>query len=255
MGLIDRIIRVIRASITSLISKAEDPEKILEQTVSEMQDNLIQLRQAVAQAIATQKRTERQYRQAESTAEEWYSRAQLALQKGDESLARQALTKRKSYQETAEAMQVQIEQQNTVVTRLKQDMRTLEGKIAEAKMKKDLYIARARSAQASVKINEMLGNVNTSGSMNAFERMEEKVLNLEAQVEAIGTLEGDDLEKKFISLKEAGDIDAELAAMKTQMITGTEAAPQLPSSQVSSSLKEPLTETELAHPPAPAEGA
>ncbi len=254
MGLINRIIQVIRANITSLISRAEDPEKILEQTVAEMQDNLIQLRQAVAQAIATQKRTERQCRQADSTAQEWYDRAQLALQKGDENLARQALTKRKSYQETAEAMQAQIEQQNTIVTRLKQDMRTLEGKIAEAKMKKDLYIARARSAQASVKINEMLGNVNTSGSMNAFERMEEKVFNLEAQAEAIGSLEGDDLEKKFISIKDAGDIDAELAAMKKQMMTGTE-APQLPSSQASSSVKEPANETELAHAPSPGDGS
>lgn len=239
MGLIDRIIRVIRANMNSLVGQAEDPEKILEQTVEEMQDNLIQLRQAVAGAIATQKRTERQCRQAESTAQEWYNRAQLALQKGDENLARQALTKRKSYQETAEAMQAQIEQQTIIVTRLRQDMRTLEGKIAEAKMKKDLYIARARSAQASMKINEMLGSVNTTGTMNAFERMEENVLQLEAQAETIASLGSDDLEKKFISVQDANEIDAELAAMKSQM-TGTQAA-QLPSSEVSSSAKEPTS--------------
>ena len=96
MGLIDRILRVIRANINSMIGQAEDSEKILKKTVMEMQENLIQLRHAVAQAIATQKRTERQYNQAQSTSQEWYNRAQIALQKGDANLARQTLNKRKS---------------------------------------------------------------------------------------------------------------------------------------------------------------
>jgi len=149
MGLIDRILRVIRANLNNLIGQAEDPEKVLEQAVEEMQQDLIQLRQAVAQAIATQKRTERQAAQAETTAQEWYNRAQLALSNGDDNLAREALTRRKSYQETAKAMRTQLTQQSTVVSKLKENMRALESKISEAKTKKDLYIARARSAQAS----------------------------------------------------------------------------------------------------------
>ena len=221
MGLIDRILRVIRANLNQLVGQAEDPEKILEQTVMDMQEDLIQLRQAVAQAIATQKRTERQAHQAQSTADEWYHRAQLALQQANESLAREALTKRKSYQETAEAMIAQLEQQNTVVVRLKKDMQMLESKISEAKTKKDMYIARARSAQASQKINEMLGGINTSNSLSAFERMEEKVLQLEAQSQAISELGSDDLQKKFASLESDNDIDAELAAMKSQILTGS----------------------------------
>jgi phage shock protein A len=230
MGLIDRILRVIRANINALIGQAEDPEKILEQTVTDMQSDLVQLRQAVASAIATQKRTERQAIQAQSTAEEWYRRAQLALQQENETLAREALTKRKSYQETAAAMKAQIEQQNTVVVRLKQDMQTLESKIGEAKTKKDMYIARARSAQASQKINEMLGGINTSNSLSAFDRMEEKVLQLEAQSEAIAELGTDDLQKKFAALEAGNDIDTELAAMKSQILTGEGAPAQLPDS-------------------------
>ena len=228
MGLIDRIIRVIRANINNLIGSAEDPEKILEQTVTDMQDNLVQLRQAVAQAIATQKRTERQAHQAQSTADEWYSRAQLALQQANDLLAREALTKRKSYQETAAAMKAQVEQQNIVVVKLKKDMQALEGKISEAKTKKDMYIARARSAQATQRLNEMLGGVNTSGSLSAFERMEEKVLQLEAQSEAIAELGTDDLQKKFASLEASNDIDQELATMKAQL-SGSKPA-QLPES-------------------------
>lgn len=217
MGLIDRILRVIRANLNALVGQAEDPEKILEQTVMEMQDNLVQLRQAVAQAIATQKRTERQAHQANSNAEEWYNRAQLALQQNNETLARSALTKRKSYQETATALTAQVEQQNTVVGRLKKDMQTLESKIAEAKTKKDMYIARARSAQASQRLNEMLSGVDTRSSLNAFERMEDKVLQLEAQSEAIAELGTDDLQKQFTALEASSEVDAELAAMKAQL--------------------------------------
>ncbi|MDJ0554459.1 MAG: PspA/IM30 family protein [Microcoleaceae cyanobacterium MO_207.B10] len=220
MGLFDRIWRVIRANINSLVSGAEDPEKILEQTVIDMQNDLVKLRQAVAQAIATQKRTERQCDQAQSTADEWYRRAQLALQKGQENLAREALTKRKSYQETATAMKVQVEQQKQIVEKLKQNMRQLEHKISEAKVKKNMYIARARSAKASEKLNEMLGSVNTGNALSAFERMEEKVMQLEAKSEAIAELGTDSLEKQFASLEDGNDVEAELEAMKAEMLPG-----------------------------------
>jgi phage shock protein A len=243
MGLIDRILRVIRANLNSLIGQAEDPEKVLEQAVEDMQQDLIQLRQAVAQAIATQKRTERQATQAETTAQEWYNRAQLALSNGDDNLAREALTRRKSYQETAKAMRSQLTQQSAVVSKLKENMRTLESKIAEAKTKKDLYIARARSAQASQKINEMLGNVGTGNAMSAFERMEEKVMQLEAQSEAIAELGSSDLEKKFAALEGGDEVDDEFAAMKAKLTTGTE-PPKLPSGQTSS-IKNPDIEVEL----------
>lgn len=228
MGLIDRFLRVIRANLNSLIGQAEDPEKVLEQAVEDMQQDLMGLRQAVAQAIATQKRTERQASQAETTAQEWYHRAQLALSNGDDNLAREALTRRKSYQETAKAMQSQLVQQNVVVKKLKDNMRTLESKIAEAKTKKDLYIARARSAQASQKINEMMGNVGTGSALNAFEQMEEKVMQLEAQSEAIAELGSSELEQKFAALEGGKEVDAELAEMKANLITGTESA-KLPS--------------------------
>ncbi|MCU0548090.1 MAG: PspA/IM30 family protein [Leptolyngbya sp. Prado105] len=221
MGLFDRIWRVIRANLNDLVGKMEDPEKILEQTVLDMQNDLIQLRQAVAQAIATQKRTERQASQARTNSEEWYRRAQLALQKGDENLAREALARRKSYVETASAMEAQLSQQGAIVTQLKQNMMKLEGKISEAKTKKDMYIARARSAKASEQLNEMLNRVRTGSAMNAFERMEDKVLQLEARSEAMAELSNDTLEKRFESLGQGDEIDAELAAMKGQMNQGS----------------------------------
>ncbi|WP_448563284.1 PspA/IM30 family protein [Trichothermofontia sp.] len=222
MGLFDRISRVVKASFDALVSEAEDPERVLEQAVAEMQDELIQLRQAVAQAIATQKRTERQCNQANATATEWYRRAELALQAGDEALARDALTRRKRYQETAQIMQAQLDQQATIVQKLKRDMATLESKIADARTRKDLYIARARSAQASQRLHAMLDQMNPQGAMQSFERMERKVTELEARSAAITELGQDDLERRFAALEQASDIEADLATLKHRLHPGLE---------------------------------
>lgn len=253
MGLFDRIGRVVRANLNSLISNVEDPEKILEQTVMDMQNDLIQLRQAVAQAIATQKRTERQAGQSNATAEEWYRRAQLALQKGDDNLAREALSRRKSYQDTATALQAQIQQQSSIVLQLKQNMVKLESKLADAKTKKDMYIARARSAKASEKLNEMMGRVGTGSAMAAFERMEEKVLQLEARSEAIAELSNSTIEGQFKALERGEDeVDAELAALKAQMAAAPALPPNLSSSPNSSN--SPSGDSELERLRAKLEG-
>jgi len=232
MGLFDRIGRVVRANVNSLISGAEDPERILEQTVMEMQHDLTQLRQAVAQAIATQKRTERQAGQSQATAEEWYRRAQLALQKGEDTLAREALTRRKSYQDTAAALTEQIQQQSGIVSQLKQNLVKLESKLSDARTKKDMYIARARSAKASEKLNEMMGRIGTGNALSAFEQMEEKVLQMEARSEAIAELNsGDAIERQFKELESGNSgIDEELATMKAQFAAGS--SPSLPSADV-----------------------
>ncbi|MBD2388718.1 PspA/IM30 family protein [Cylindrospermum sp. FACHB-282] len=218
MELIKRILRVIRANLNSLVASAEDPEKILEKAFMEMQENLLQLRSGVAGAIATQKRTERQAAAAQGQAEEWYRRAQLALQQGNEALAREALTKRQAYKETATALSNQIEQQSNVVVKLKQDMRSLELKITEVRTKKDMYIARARSAEASYRLQETLSGVSATTGLAAFERMEEKVLQIEAKSEAIAQVGSDDLQQRFTSLESTNNIDAELATMKNQVI-------------------------------------
>ena len=228
MGLIERILRLFRSNVNSWTAQREDPEKLLEETVYEMQENLVQMRLGVAQAIATQKRTERQATQAQSTAEEWYRRAQMALQQGNEALAREALTKRKAYEQTATALTEQIGQQKTLVAKLKKDMQSLELKISEARTKKDMYIARARSAEASLRLQEMLGDVGDTNSLKAFEKMEDKLLELEAKQETIAISGADELENKFASLAEGDDLDAELSAMKAQLPDSTQKNQQPP---------------------------
>lgn len=106
MGLFDRIKRVVSANLNDLVAKAEDPEKMLEQAVVEMQEDLVQLRQGVAQAIAAQKRTEKQYNDAQNEINKWQRNAQLALAKGDENLARQALERKKTFTDTSNALKL-----------------------------------------------------------------------------------------------------------------------------------------------------
>lgn len=217
MGLLDRFFQVVRTSLNDAVNGAEDPEKLLEQTTADMQDNLLQLRQAVAVAIATQKRSERQYDQAYTKAREFYNRAQSALEKGNEPLAREALNRRQSYLETAQSIEGQLQQQKDSVQQLKANMRTLESKIAQARTQKDMYIARARSAKASQKLNEMMTQVNGS----SFNQIEDKILDMEASAAAaaeINQLSQDPLDKKFSALESGGNpVDAELAALKSHL--------------------------------------
>jgi len=176
MGLFDRVSRVFRANINDLVSKAEDPEKVLEQAVIDMQEDLVQMRQAVARSIATQKRTEQQYNKNNSEAANWQQRAQLALGKGDENLAREALVRKKSFSDTAASLKTQLDMQNNQVSTMKRNLIALESKISEAKTKKDMLKSRASAAKANKQLQESMNNLGTSSAMGAFERMEEKVM-------------------------------------------------------------------------------
>ncbi|MBE9118875.1 PspA/IM30 family protein [Lusitaniella coriacea LEGE 07157] len=220
MGLFDRLSRLVRANLNDMVSKAEDPEKVLEQAVIDMQENLVQLRQAVARTIAEQKRTEKQYLQNHDETNKWNQRAQLALSKGDESLAREALQRKKSYADTATMLKGQLDQQTGQVGTLKKQLIALESKISEAKTKKNMLKARAQAAKANQQLQETVGNMSTSSAMAAFERMEEKVMAIEAESQAAHELTGSGLEEQFAALESGSDVDAELEAMKQQMLGG-----------------------------------
>jgi len=230
MGLFDRIGTVIKANLNSLVSSAEDPEKILDQTVNDMQEDLIQLRQAVAQAIASEKRTEQQLKQNLDQANSWQDRAVLALNKGNEELAREALSRKKTLMDTANGLQAPLAQQKETVAKLRQNLTSLESKIAEARAKKDLLVARAKSAKASENINQVLNKVSPGSSLATFDRMEQKVLDMEARSAAVGELTTDSVEDKFRVLESGTEaVDDDLLALKAQMglLPSAKPAPQL----------------------------
>ncbi|KNA21375.1 hypothetical protein SOVF_043790 [Spinacia oleracea] len=216
MNLFDRFARVVKSYANSILSTFEDPEKILEQTVLEMNEDLTKMRQSTAQVLASQKQLQNKCKAAEQASEDWYKRAQLALSKGEEDLAREALKRRKSYAENASALRSQLDQQKNVVESLVSNTKLLESKIQEAKSKKDTLKARAQSARTATKVSEMVGKVNTSGALAAFEKMEEKVMAMESEADALNQLTSDDLEGKF-ALLEGSSVDEDLASLKREL--------------------------------------
>ena len=245
MGLFDRLSRVVRANINDLVSKAEDPEKVLEQAVIDMQEDLVQLRQAVARSIATQKRTEQQYNKNQSEANTWQQRAQLALSKGDENLAREALVRKKSFADTAASLKTQLDQQSSQVATLKRNLIAVESKISEAKTKKDMLRARANAAKANRQLQDSVNNIGTKSAMGAFERMEDKVMQLEAESETSAELGGTGIEQQFAALEAGSGVDDELAAMKAQLSGTSAETPKLEAAETTSSPQDAVIDAEL----------
>eukprot|EP00752_Nemacystus_decipiens_P005694 g5154.t1 len=241
MNLADRFLRVAKANLNNILQTWEDPEKILEQAVEDMQKDLVKIRQSYAEVSATQKRMERQKQEADRLATNWYDRAQLALQNGDENLAREALARRQQQLDTSASMAQQMAVQEDALDKLRGSMQQLESKITEAKGQKDTLIARARTAKTTTQVNDMLGSITGSTSMDAFDRMQEKVENLEANAEIAGELAGAtsvSLEGQFKALEGNSAVDVELAKMKGQLPSKKGPPPQLPSST-------PAVESEL----------
>lgn len=216
MGLLNRIGQLVRANVNAAIAQAEDPEKALDRSLSEMQDDLIRLRQAVAQAIATQKRTERQREAARQSADDWHHRAQQALQVGDEAAARSALARRYPFQDAAERLAEQWQTQQETIAQLRITLRDLEARLLETRAKRDLYIARARSALATQRMHETLGNLNQPN--NALERLEARAIELEACAHLAQSAGRDPIEHQFQTLETEKRLDQDLADLKTQLL-------------------------------------
>lgn len=218
-NLFDRFTRVAKANINKVLQGIEDPEKVLDQAVDEMQSDLIKVRQSYAEVLATQRRLTTQKEQAESTATEWYKRAELAVEKGDDELAKEALTRRQSFADKAADLQNQVEAMSGSVDKLFDSVKMLEEKIQQAKGEKEQLIARARTAKTTSQVNEMLSDVGTSSAANAFDRMKEKVEMLETRAEVsegmlpLEAAKGG-LEDRFKALESGTKVDDELAKLK-----------------------------------------
>jgi len=185
----------------------------------------VKIRQSYAEITATQRRLLKQKEQADALAGDWYKRAQLALTSGEENLAKEALSRRQQQLESAQDLQIQIDQQNASIDKLYEGMQALESKILESKAKKEQMIARARTAQSTQKVNDMLGGITGKTSMDAFTRMEEKVEALEAAAEVSAEMSSVDgkalpgssesyLEKEFKQLEGKNAVEEELKKMK-----------------------------------------
>ncbi len=215
-----RLLTIFRAWINVLMGKAEDPEVMLEQMQQELQTKLIEVRQSVAQAIATEKQLEQQLQKNRDQATTWQNRAAMAVQQNNDDLARQALQRKQQYTQAASELDTQLKTQKEVTANLRERLTELEAKVQQAYTKKQVLIARDRAAQATTKATEILSKTTASGAMSVIEKMEQKVQEREAKAAALHELSTDHLDDKFKSFEGQTDIESELLSLKGQMGLG-----------------------------------
>ena len=221
MGIFSRLGTLIKSNINDLITKAEDPEKMLSQVLLEMQQQLVDAKKAVAVAIADEKKLQKQTVVEQDKAKEWERKAMVAVRGGDDGLARQALARKQEHENIAGQFQSQWVAQKQAVEKLKDALRLLNNKIEEAKRKKNILIARKKRAEAQQQIANTMQGLGDTSAFDTFDRMAERISLMEAEAEAgaelAGELSGDNLESKFLALEAGSSDDDALAELKAKM--------------------------------------
>ncbi|KXZ53775.1 hypothetical protein GPECTOR_6g693 [Gonium pectorale] len=222
-NLFARVYRIVTSFFNGLVASFEDPERLLDRVAEEMQEDMIRMRQATAQVMASQRQLSAKQKSMQAAADQWLARAELAVSRGQDDLAREALKRRKVLQEDADRMGEQVNLQTQALEQLQANVRMLEGKLGEARSKKETLKARAASAKTSLALQEMIGGlqVRSGSSWAAFEKMEEKVATLEAQAQSAAALATpDSLERQFAALEGGVGVEAELAELKRHRKSG-----------------------------------
>jgi phage shock protein A len=220
MAILQRFWTVVKSNLNHFIGKAEDPEKMLNQMLLDMQEQLIQAKKQVAVSIADEKRLMQQYEQEKQLSIEWEKRAMLAVKAGNDDLAKQALERQNEHTKLAQGFDENWHAQKAAVEKLKAALQTLSEKINDAKRKKNLLIARAKRAEAQKTITETMSGISQASAFDTIGRMEEKIDRMEAEAQATTELAdeivSDELLSKFEKL-EISETDDALAALKAKM--------------------------------------
>jgi phage shock protein A len=223
MGILSRFITVIQANLNALVSKAENPAKILEQTIVDLESAYRKAKDQVAHAMADEKRMEKAVAAAQAEVKRWQDRAVLAVEKGDDGLAREALNRKNEHARNAIQLSAELDAQTANVASLKDALKDLQQKIADIKRQKGVLIAKQRRAEAQDQIYKTLDGIHSAGALETVQRMEEKIEHMAAVSDARRDLasefRGDQLERRF---KELGagtpNVDAELVEMKQRLL-------------------------------------
>ncbi len=220
MGILTRIFNLFRATTSDLLDKAEDPEKMIKQMISDLEAQKKKAKEQMTEALALQKRLERDTEKEHQEAEKWEQKAILAVQNEKDDLAKEALTRKNEHLRRALDFEKQLEMHRNNADSLKESYQTMEDKIDEIKRKQGLLSVKQKQAEAQENIYKTIeGLGDTSGIMDTIERAEEKVENLQARTEAYQeiSMESDQesLEKKFKDLEhESPDMEMELLELK-----------------------------------------
>ena len=216
MVLLERVSTLVRANLNDLIDKAEHPEKMLKQVIQDMENQLLQVKTQVAIAIADQHVLEKKMQENRDLHAQWMRRAELALDKKDEALARSALERAMSCQTMADNFHQQVEDQKVQVENLKTALLKLDQKLGEARSKSDMLIAQHRRSRALGKATDAQAASGDQSGAAAFDRMKGKVQHAEAAARAKSELVTDNVEDRFAAMEKEEQIDRLLAELKAK---------------------------------------
>jgi phage shock protein A len=216
MALLERVSTLIRANLNDLIDKAEEPEKMIKQVILDMQNQLIQVKTQVAIAMADQHVLERKQKDNSDKEAEWMRKAELAVDKKQDDLARAALERSMSYKQMAASFDSLMADQKTEVENLKSALRNLDQKLAEAQSKSDMLIAEHRRSRASAKASDARLAVGDKSKIATFDRMKNKVQFAAAVSQAKAELASENVDDKFAALEKQDAIEKLLKEIKAR---------------------------------------
>ncbi len=222
MGIFQKLSLLLRSNINDAIARAENPEKVLNQLITDMREQLSKAKQEVAVAIADEQKLRSQVEEELRQSGEWEKRAMLAVKEGRDDLAKQALVRQQEHGDRARVLDDTWRKQSQETEKVKASLRELNDKIEEAKRKKNLLVAKQKRAQAQRRIHETMSGLSDRSAFEAFERVADKIEDSErkalASAEVTEALTGDTLETQFKQLEGGGDdVDRRLAALKKEM--------------------------------------
>lgn len=216
MGIFSRFTDIINSNINALLDKAEDPEKMVRLIIQEMEDTLVEVRSASAKTIANKKDISHQVNRLANEVEEWQEKAELALSKNREDLARAALHEKKKTAESAKSLKHELAIVERELEKLQSETGQLQAKLADAKTRQKTILMRQKTVSSRLEVKRRLDSNTVDAAMGKFEQFERKIDDLESQVEAYD-LGKKTLKDEFAELEADGKIDSELAALKKKM--------------------------------------
>jgi len=214
MALLERVSTLVRANLNDLIDKAEEPEKMIKQVILDMQNQLLQVKTQVAIAIADQHLLEKKQKESTDKVAEWMRKAELAVDKKEDDLARASLQRVESYRELSENFTQQVADQKAQVENLKSALRKLEQKLTEAEARADVLVAQQRRARAVSKASDARIAMGDSSKAATFDRMKRKVAHSEAVSEAKSEIAGANIDDRLAALEKEDRIEQLLAELK-----------------------------------------
>ena len=218
MGIFGKLTDIVKSNVNDLIDKAEDPEKMIKLMIIEMEEAATKATSAVAEAMANQKNMQRKEEMAKAQAKEWEDKATQAVKAGKDDLAKQALTKKVGFDQQVK----QFEQMRTTAEKTTDQLRAnldqIKAKLEEARMKQTTLIARSQAAKAQKQFAKSMGNMSSTSTLAKFDKMEDKIMKLESEAEALGELTGaSTTEDEFKKLEKSSAVDDELQKLKAQL--------------------------------------